>query len=180
MPKTSIAIRILGPVVIALALAISTAQAQSGGYSLPWSAVGGGYTWSSGSSYTLGGAMGQGNIDQGQAAPGYALQGGFWHEACAPRAVAATIRCSGTQATLTWTPNSANSAYDIHRAERPYHEPAISNKVGSVAGASWIDPTACGDRAANRYYVVRSTCVGAHADAAEVAEFAFTLVPGSP
>jgi hypothetical protein len=53
--------------------------AQSGGgYDLTWNTIdGGGYTWSVGSGYTLGGTIGQ--ADAGVlTGGGYTLGGGFW------------------------------------------------------------------------------------------------------
>ncbi|MGB9723333.1 MAG: hypothetical protein ACPL7G_05495 [Chloroflexia bacterium] len=55
------------------------ALAQSGdGYDLSWNTVdGGGYTWSTGGGYTLGGTVGQ--ADAGALSGGdYTLAGGFW------------------------------------------------------------------------------------------------------
>jgi len=63
----------------ALLLLASVALAQFGdGYDLTWSTVdGGGYTWSEGGPYSLGGTIGQpdaGVLSGG----GYTLAGGFW------------------------------------------------------------------------------------------------------
>ena len=68
----------------ALLLLASVARAQSGGgYDLTWSTVdGGGYTWSEGGGYSLGGTIGQpdaGVLSGG----GYTLAGGFWPGAAA-------------------------------------------------------------------------------------------------
>ncbi len=67
-----------------LSLLAPVARAQSGGgYDLTWSTVdGGGYTWSEGGSYSLGGTVGQpdaGVLSGG----GYTLSGGFWGGAAA-------------------------------------------------------------------------------------------------
>jgi hypothetical protein len=65
--------------LIALLLLTLPVLAQSGGgYDLSWSTVdGGGYTFGSGGSYTLGGTIGQ--PDAGLLTGGsYALGGGFW------------------------------------------------------------------------------------------------------
>jgi len=62
----------------------SVALAQSGGgYDLTWSTVdGGGYTWSEGGGYSLGGTVGQ--PDAGVLSGGdYTLAGGFWGGAAA-------------------------------------------------------------------------------------------------
>ncbi|MEJ2210547.1 MAG: hypothetical protein P8129_16125 [Anaerolineae bacterium] len=66
-------------VLLALLLLTLPVWAQSGGgYDLSWSTVdGGGYTFSSSGSYTLGGTIGQ--PDAGLLTGGnYALGGGFW------------------------------------------------------------------------------------------------------
>ena len=69
-------------IVLALAafpLLASVALAQSGGgYDLSWNTVdGGGYTFSTGGDYTLGGTAGQ--PDAGElSGGGYVLGGGFW------------------------------------------------------------------------------------------------------
>jgi hypothetical protein len=65
--------------LITFLLSVSVARAQSGGgYDLSWSTVdGGGYTWSEGGGYSLGGTIGQpdaGVLSGG----GYTLAGGFW------------------------------------------------------------------------------------------------------
>ncbi len=65
-------------VLLSLALAIGVSAQSDGGYDLNWWTVdGGGYTWSEGSGYTLGGTVGQpdaGALSGG----GYTLAGGFW------------------------------------------------------------------------------------------------------
>ena len=66
-------------VTIVLFLPVTVALAQSGGgYDLSWSSVdGGGYTFSAGGNYTLGGSIGQ--PDAGLLSGGsYTLGGGFW------------------------------------------------------------------------------------------------------
>jgi hypothetical protein len=65
--------------LIAFLLLSSVARAQSGsGYDLTWNTVdGGGYTWSEGGGYSLGGTVGQ--PDAGAiSGEGYTLAGGFW------------------------------------------------------------------------------------------------------
>lgn len=64
---------------IALLLLANIVLAQTGdGYDLTWSTVdGGGYTFSTGGGYTLGGTIGQ--ADAGTLGGGsYTLDGGFW------------------------------------------------------------------------------------------------------
>ena len=66
-------------VTIVLFLSVTVALAQSGGgYDLSWSSVdGGGYTFSAGGNYALGGTIGQ--PDAGLLSGGsYTLGGGFW------------------------------------------------------------------------------------------------------
>ena len=66
-------------VALALLALVSPVLAQSGGaYDLTWNTVdGGGYTFSTGQGYTLGGTAGQ--ADAGLLAGGdYTLGGGFW------------------------------------------------------------------------------------------------------
>jgi hypothetical protein len=76
---------LLVTLVTALALLfVAPILAQTGGgYDLTWSTVdGGGYTFSSGGGYTLGGTVGQpdaGVLTGG----GYTLSGGFWSGAAA-------------------------------------------------------------------------------------------------
>jgi hypothetical protein len=68
----------------ALLLLASVARAQSGGgYDLTWSTIdGGGYTFSEGGGYSLGGTVGQ--PDAGVLSGGdYTLAGGFWGGAAA-------------------------------------------------------------------------------------------------
>jgi hypothetical protein len=65
--------------VLMLVASVSSSQAQSGGgYDLTWSTIdGGGATFSTGGSYSLGGTLGQ--PDAGLMSGGaYALAGGFW------------------------------------------------------------------------------------------------------
>ncbi|MGQ9493531.1 MAG: hypothetical protein ACUVR2_07190 [Anaerolineae bacterium] len=74
----SIWIVLFAGALLGLALA-GLAQAQSGGgYDLTWNTIdGGGYTFSTGGGYALGGTIGQadaGTLSGG----GYTLAGGFW------------------------------------------------------------------------------------------------------
>jgi len=68
--------------IVALAAALIPvlfASAQSGsGYDLTWNAVsGGGWTFSAGGGYKLGGSIGQAGASR-SAGGGYTLDGGFW------------------------------------------------------------------------------------------------------
>lgn len=64
--------------LLVLLLPISIAIAQTDGFDLPWSTLdGGGYTFSAGGGYELGGTIGQ--PDAGTMTGGtYSLGGGFW------------------------------------------------------------------------------------------------------
>ena len=76
IPKKTILVLFI---TIVLFLSAAVALAQSGGiYDLSWSSVdGGGYTFSAGGAYTLGGTIGQ--PDAGLLSGGdYTLGGGFW------------------------------------------------------------------------------------------------------
>ena len=159
------------------------AQAQSGGdYDLSWATVdGGGYTWSAGGNFKLGGTMGQPDAGARHTGWNYSLQGGFWRQVCRPVAMDITITCNGNQVKLDWTPDSANKAYAIYRATSPYQAPDPTQPRAVVQSPPWNDAAnTCGDVAANYYYIVRSVCVGAHDDADEQAEFDFGLTPGGP
>ncbi len=72
----------LALVIVAGGVAPSTAQ-TGGGYDLSWSTIdGGGYMFSTGGGYSLGGTIGQpeaGALSGG----GYTLAGGFWGGAAA-------------------------------------------------------------------------------------------------
>ncbi len=71
-----------------LLLAASHALAQSGGgYDLSWTTIdGGGYTFSTGGAYSLGGTLGQ--PDAGVLSGGnFTLTGGFWGGAAGPHSI---------------------------------------------------------------------------------------------
>jgi hypothetical protein len=77
---------ILLPIVLVLLIGISTANAQrtndpaapQSGYSIDWYTIdGGGATFSTGGSYSLGGSIGQPDAGQVSNLP-YTLNGGFW------------------------------------------------------------------------------------------------------
>ena len=157
-------------------------QAQSGGYyNLHWATIdGGGLTWSTGGEFALGGTIGQPDAGIQHTGGDYTLQGGFWHEACSPVVVPATITCNGDHVELSWAANPAIKLYNIYSSTSPYQPPSDSNLHAVVTTTPWSDgPNTCGDTATNYYYVVRAVCVGAHADDIERAEFDFGLVPGN-
>ncbi len=84
--------------------------------------------------------------------------------------------------TLSWTHDTANQAYQIHRAVTPYFTPTDGTRRALVTGSPWryTDPEAViGDPDTNYYYLVRAACGAAHADPGRVGEFDFTLVPGN-
>ena len=185
--KTHIRIGLYLVLGMLLLLASIAAQAQSGGgYDLSWSTVdGGGQTWSEGGNYKLGGTIGQHDAGAEHSDGDYALQGGFWHAPCSPEAVDVTISCNGNRVQLDWTPDpaTANKAYAIHRSTSPYQLPVPTNPHASKSSEPWEwtdEGGTCGDTASNYYYIVRSVCIGAHADGEERAEFDFGLVPGAP
>jgi hypothetical protein len=66
-------------VMLVLLISIRPVWAQSGGgYDLTWNTVdGGGYTFSTGGDYTLGGTIGQPDASL-LTGTGYSLGGGFW------------------------------------------------------------------------------------------------------
>jgi hypothetical protein len=70
-------LRLLPLALLVLLPALALAQ-TGGGYELTWNTIdGGGYTWSVGSGYALGGTIGQ--ADAGVlTGGGYTLGGGFW------------------------------------------------------------------------------------------------------
>ena len=70
----------IAPALTLLLIGVAMVYAQTGnGYDLTWNTVdGGGYTFSTGGDYTLGGTVGQ--PDAGLMTGGeYTLSGGFWH-----------------------------------------------------------------------------------------------------
>lgn len=70
---------VLTVLIIFMVSIVRIAQAQSGGgYDLTWNTIdGGGYTWSEGGGYALGGTIGQPDAGVLQGG-GYTLAGGFW------------------------------------------------------------------------------------------------------
>ena len=77
--KTILILVALAAVLVALSVSYATTSAQSGGaYDLTWNTFdGGGATFSTGGTYSLGGTIGQ--ADAGTVSGGtYTLNGGFW------------------------------------------------------------------------------------------------------
>lgn len=160
-----------------LLLAPALVLAQSGGpYDLSWSTIdGGGYTFSTGGTFELGGSAGQ--PDAGSMSGGsYMLGGGFW--LCLTTDVtAADIAASGANIELTWTAGEPTA--NIYRAvNEPYFAPGAAYASGVSSG--WTDTGAVGNPTANYTYILRAHggC-GESADSPRLGEFDFTLVPGS-
>ncbi|MCX7681983.1 MAG: hypothetical protein N2508_08500 [Anaerolineae bacterium] len=66
-------------VLLSLALAVGVGAQTGGGYDLTWNTVdSGGYTWSEGGGYALGGTVGQPDAGVALTGGGYTLVGGFW------------------------------------------------------------------------------------------------------
>lgn len=169
--------RLLLWALLPLLLVPALALAQSGGpYDLSWSTVdGGGYTFSTGGAYTLGGTAGQ--PDAGALSGGsYALSGGFW--LCVTADVtAAGIAAGGGNVTLTCS--AGEPAANIYRGQdAPYFTPGAVYAGGVSSG--WSDTGAAGDPAHNYTYIIRAQgdC-GESADSRRLGEFDFALVPGS-
>ncbi|NTV38051.1 MAG: hypothetical protein HGA82_02550, partial [Anaerolineales bacterium] len=73
---------------------------------------GGGASYASTGSYTLGGTAGQPDAAVPRSGGVYTLRAGFWQEACTTAAaVMPGIARSGGTVTLSWTPNTGNQAY---------------------------------------------------------------------
>jgi hypothetical protein len=118
---------IVGALAVARVLAVSTAMAQSGGnYNLTRNTVdGGGATFSTGASYTLGGTIGQ--PDAGTLSGGtYILGGGFWSAVLAPVTPTPTATQTATAPhtatrtpTLTITPSPLSTVTPTHTVAPP-------------------------------------------------------------
>ncbi|HEY77478.1 MAG TPA: hypothetical protein G4O00_15080 [Thermoflexia bacterium] len=73
------ALTIVGVAVLFLVVAGVVLAQSGGGYDLSWYTVdNGGYTFSSGGDYTLGGTVGQPDAGAAMTGGGYTLVGGFW------------------------------------------------------------------------------------------------------
>jgi hypothetical protein len=98
MESNMIATRTLrsGLAGVAALLATLTGAAQVGGpYDLSWSTIdGGGWTFSTGGTYSLGGTIGQPDAGVMSGGP-YTLQGGFWPGASAPAVLRGDMNCDG-------------------------------------------------------------------------------------
>ena len=69
--------------LLALGLSVVYAQADGDYNLLRWTVDGGGYTFSSGGVYTLGGTVGQPDAGEALTGSDYTLVGGFWPGAAA-------------------------------------------------------------------------------------------------
>lgn len=161
-----------------------TGAAAPAAYGLDWwTADGGGASFRSGGSYTLGGTAGQPDAaaERGDA-PQYILRAGFWQPARAAAAVTTMIARVGSTVTLSWTHDTANQAYRVYRGTAPHFAVSDATPRATVTAAPWsyTDPEAViGNPNTNYYYLVRAACGAAYADPGRVGEFDFALVPGS-
>ena len=162
----------------------AAAQAPDGAdatYSLTWWTVDGGGASFGYSGYTLGGTAGQPDAAVPRSGGVYTLRAGFWQEACVTAAaVTPGIARPGSTVTLSWTPNTGNQAYQVHRGTTPYFTPAAGTLQETVTAGPWSDDdVVIGDPNTNYTYLLRATCGAAYADPARVGEFDFPLVPGN-
>ncbi len=173
-------------VVLALALVLCAgagqALAQSGGFSLTWNTAPGGGGTSNGGQFTLQGTAGQ---KQAETLHGgeFGLTSGYQQPAeCTAGAAAAvdvSVALDGTDVTLWWTHQTANSAYEVHRGSAPFFTPGPATLLATVFAPAETHPDegAAGDPAANRFYVVRAKCGGLWGDSDRIGEFSFELAP---
>lgn len=106
-----------------------------------------------------------------------------WSDCYYLTAVSPTVTptANTTTLTLTWNSNPANCTYNVHGSTTPYFAPSGSTLLNSSSGSSYNIPLAVGDPSENHYYWVQAVnCDGSEtAVSNHVAEFDFTLVPGS-
>ena len=156
-------------------LLASIVLASSGGpYDLSWWTVdGGGYTFSTGGNYTLGGTIGQPDAGVPQTGGDFSLQGGFWQ--CIP--------LDATADNATTNPDNdirfqwSGGARNIYRAvDDPYS--GSGSLIGDNVNSGWeYAETLYGNPASNAYYAVGNAADSACRDI--LGEFDFALVPGS-
>jgi hypothetical protein len=164
------------------------------GYDLSWHTIdGGGYTWSEGGGYTLGGTVGQPDAGAAPSGGGYVLTGGFWVGGPAAPAAVTDLAASndGGYLRLDWSAvtqdvegNSiAGVTYDVYRAQDlPYFSPSAPYATG-VSSTTYPDPDAgvIGDPGHSHFYLVRAAYGGlTSSDSNRVGSFPFALAPGSP
>ena len=148
-----------------------------------WSVDNGDASYRYAGSYALGGTAGQPDAAPERSGGGYTLRAGFWQPSCIAATVSPAIVREGTTVTLSWTHNTANQAYQVHRATTPYFTPTDATRRALVTGAPWSysDPdTVIGDPNTNYFYLVRATCGAAYVDPGRRGEFDFRLTPGTP
>jgi hypothetical protein len=145
-----------------------------------WTVDAGGFSYGSGGAYSLGATAGQPDAAPPRGEGNYILLAGFWRPSCAALPVQVTIRSEGADARLTWTHDTGNQVYVLHRSTEPYFTPSTLTREGQANAAPWefLDPGVLDDPGAN-YYMVRPACGAAWTDTNRVAEFSFTLTPGS-
>ena len=131
--------RIAALVLFCLAfLGVPAANGQSGGgsYTLTWGGASGGAGSSSGGSFSASGTAGQPQTEQLQGGS-YGLTGGFEQPACpsgAAQAVEVTMELEQSDAgvTLSWTRQTANGAYEVHRSTTPFFTPGSTTLLKTV------------------------------------------------
>ncbi len=172
--------------VLALALVLyagaGQARAQSGGFSLTWNTAPGGGGTSSGGQFTLQGTAGQKQTDTLQGGQ-FGLTSGYQQPAECTAGAAATVdvgvTLDGTDVILSWTHQTANGAYEVHRGSSPFFTPGPATLLATVFApqGTLLNEEAAGDPAANRFYVVRAKCGGLWGDSNRTGEFSFELAP---
>jgi hypothetical protein len=161
------------------------AQSVGGGYTLTWSGASGGAGSSSGGSFGVSGTAGQPQTEQLQGGS-YGLTGGFEQPACssgAAQAVEVTMELERNDAdvTLSWTHQTANGAYEVHRSTTPFFTPGSTTLLKTVfaPASSYIDESAAGNPDENHFYLVRARCGALWGDSGRTGEFSYRLAPGN-
>jgi hypothetical protein len=117
--------RIVGLILMVLALAFSSAYAQQ--YSINWFKVAGGGGTSTGGTYTVSGTIGQHDAGGPMTGGNYSLTGGFW-------ALISVVQTAGLPL-LTITLNSQLSTVTVSWPDTGTY---TLQQNSSVAGGSWI------------------------------------------
>jgi hypothetical protein len=116
--------RIVGLILVVLALAFSSAHAQQ--YSIGWYKVAGGGGTSTGGTYTVSGTIGQHDAGGPMAGGNYSLTGGFW-------ALISAVQTSGLPL-LTITLNSQLSTVTVSWPDTGTYTLQQNSNLG---GGSW-------------------------------------------
>ena len=161
------------------------AQSEGGGYTLTWSGASGGAGNSSGGSFSASGTAGQPQTEQLQGGS-YGLTGGFEQPVCpsgAAQVVEVTMELERSDAdvTLSWTHQTANGAYEVHRGATPFFTPGSTTPLKTVFAPanSYIDESTAGNPDENHFYLVRAKCGALWGDSGRTGEFSYRLVPGN-